>query len=232
MLLLATTYEVLIVKFSTFEVWATKASLRTQQQNNRKRYMSNRKNTDSTGKNPKKENNKGNIENSYSCSQKYQENIDKLNFVHHKIYNRAQNTLQKIKNMDEKLNMILVFNAALFILLSVVFPITDVGYCVRILVCTFVSLFVATEIAVIVIIMIALFPQEYPNMPIDEYQKQEYYDDSLKSMLEKELNAEWHSAKNLEKILNKKSSLSIIVIILSVADVALVLTAVLITGIA
>lgn len=194
--------------------------------------MSNGKNTNITNKNLEKENNKRNTEYSYSCSQKYQENIDKLNFAHQKIYNRAQNTLQKIKNMDEKLNMILVFNAALFILLSVVFPITDIGYCARILVCTFVSLFVATEIAVIVIIMIALFPQEYPNMPIDEYQKQEYYDDSLKSMLEKELNAEWHSAKNLEKILNKKSRLSIIVIILSVADVALVLTAVLIAGIA
>lgn len=194
--------------------------------------MSNRKNTNITNKNLEKEKNKRNTEHSYVHSQKYQENIDKLNFVHQKIYNRTQNTLQKIKNMDEKLNMMLVFNAALFILLSVIFPITYSSYCARIFLYTLISLFVATEIAAIVIIMIALFPREYPNMSIDEYLKQDYYDNPLKGMLEKELNAEWHSAKNLENILNKKSRLSIIVIILSVADVVLVLTAVLITGIA
>lgn len=135
----------------------------------------------------------------------------------------------KIKNIDEKLNMILVFNAALFILFSVIFPISTTNVASKAAICIFILAFVITEIATIVTILVALFPQKYRTIPIAEYLKKEYYQNSMKTILEEELNAEWNSVKSLEGVLGKKSSISIGVMILSIVNIVLIMIAVLLT---
>lgn len=67
--------------------------------------------------------------------------------------------------------MILVFNAALFILFSVIFPVSTTNVASKVAICIFILAFVITEIATIVTILVALFPQKYRAMPIAEYLK-------------------------------------------------------------
>ncbi len=153
----------------------------------------------------------------------YKENIAKLEFVHKKISDTKQTTLAKIKSIDEKLNMILVFNAAMFILLSVVFPITTQNSVAKAFIYFFVSLFALSSIATIITILVALFPKKYARLSLDTYKSPNYFKMSLKKIYETEMDGEWRSAKSLQDILQIKSNRAIAVTVLSIINIVLIM---------
>ncbi len=158
------------------------------------------------------------------------DDIEKLKLVHEKLCSKTQTLLQKIKSIDEKLNMILVFNAALFVLLIAVFPISVNSDIVKGVILSFTCLFVLSEIATILLILIAMFPRKYRNIALNEYSKFEYYNRNIQKIYEQEVNGEWNSAKDLEEILASKSSFSVVVTILTMINLVFIMIAVLLNG--
>ncbi len=161
----------------------------------------------------------------------YDCNVAKLTFIQEKVHYLVQLAFSKMKNIDEKLNMTLVFNAALFILLTIVLPIqTNDVVLQKTLIC-FIVLFGVSEIVTVSIILIALFPKKYLSVDIEVYTKEKLYEGDLQSIYEKQIEWDLNTINDLNNLLSKKSTLTIVSLLLSLVNIALILVSVIIGGV-
>lgn len=151
-----------------------------------------------------------------------------LKFIYDRVHASFQNSVAEYKNIDEKLNMMLVFNAALFILLTVILPIDISNNIAKMAVYVFLILFGISEIATISMILIALFPGRYIGIDVWVYTQENYFNNSLQGMYENEIGWELNSTNVLQNLLIKKHRITLVAIILSIANVVLVLIPVII----
>lgn len=159
----------------------------------------------------------------YPTDANIETNVKKLTFIQEKIHYQLQLAFDKIQKIDEKLNMMLVFNAALFILLTVVLPIQVDDLLLRKVVISFLLLFGASEAVTVGVILVALFPKKYLGVDIKEYTSTELYDDDLQKIYEKEIEWDLNSTHNLQQIISKKSVKVTVSIILSLLNIVLIL---------
>lgn len=153
-----------------------------------------------------------------------------LEFIYDRVHTSFQNSVAEYKNTDEELNMMLVFNAALFILLTVIFPIDISNNIAKTAVYVFLILFGLSEIATISMILIALFPSRYIGIDVWVYTQESYFNNTLQGMYENELDWELNSTNALQNMLIKKRRITLVAIMLSIANAVFVLIPVIIGG--
>ena len=81
----------------------------------------------------------------------YDENseIENLKIGYKLLENDLSSQFDRLKNADEKLNMLLVFNAAILALLTIIFPINELSSLKFILFIVFLAFFIATACCIL-----------------------------------------------------------------------------------
>ena len=97
----------------------------------------------------------------------------KQGYTHCKeIYNIQR---ERFKASDEKLNMLLVFNAAIFALLITIIPFNQLSYCLKTLMYIFLILFGLSMLITLTLIICGLYPRKTTFIDNNNYINDEFY---------------------------------------------------------
>lgn len=97
----------------------------------------------------------------------------KQGYTHCKeIYNMQR---ERFKASDEKLNMLLVFNAAIFALLITIIPFNQLSYCLKTLMYIFLILFGLSMLITLILIICGLYPRKTTFIDNNNYTNDKFY---------------------------------------------------------
>lgn len=83
--------------------------------------------------------------------------------------------LERFKDTDAKLNMLLVFNAAILALLTIVFPLGEMNCVLKTLFYVFLTVFSISMLTTLISIILGLFPRKTPFIDSNSYLEPELY---------------------------------------------------------
>lgn len=112
--------------------------------------------------------------------------------------------LDRFKAADTKSNMLLVFNAAILTLLTIIFPLSVDSDIIKILIYIFLSLFCIDMFIALTLIIISLFPRGIPLTHYDNFIHKKFYKCTNIEYYDKMIDAYVNHNKEMKSIIQKK----------------------------
>ena len=149
--------------------------------------------------------------------------VENLKIGYELLQNDLSSQVERLKTADEKLNMLLVFNAAILALLTIVFPINLLSYARFILAIIFLTLFMTSMVLTLVMIIIAIFPRSIPRIADTNYVDGTFYHCSSTNFLGKIMGECQRTIEKTHKIAEKKYCFTKASMILTIINIWLMI---------
>lgn len=137
--------------------------------------------------------------------------------------------VERLKTADEKLNMFLVFNAAILALLTIVFPLPTICSVQFIISIIALTLFIASMVLTLIMIILAVFPRKTEHIDDSNYVTAEFYHCTSISFLGKIMSESKKSIESLHKLTELKFRYAKIAMSLTIVNIGLMIILILIT---
>lgn len=149
--------------------------------------------------------------------------VENLKIGYELLQNDLSSQVERLKTADEKLNMLLVFNAAILALLTIVFPINLLSQTRFILAIIFLTLFMISMVLTLVMIIIAIFPRSIPRIADTNYVDVTFYHCSSTNFLGKIMGECRRTIEKTHKIAEKKYCFTKASMILTIINIGLMI---------
>lgn len=153
-------------------------------------------------------------------STQQQDEISNLQIGFKCLEQEMKNEADRFKTADEKANMFLVFNAAILILFTIIFPLPhyDKHQVVIVFWCIF-ALLCASLTSTVILIVAVIFPRSYNVLNENNYVVATFYHCSSVEFIGKIMKEHSDSLKELIKIADKKFTLLNSAMILTIVNI-------------
>lgn len=154
--------------------------------------------------------------------QRDDEELENLKLGYAALNDDYRTQLERLKTTDEKSNMLLVFNAAIFALLITVLPLNESVHAIYILSIITLTLFMASTVLTLSMIIVSIYPRKTKHLSHNTYTDHEFYHRSTIEFMGKVMAATRQSIESIHQTVEKKIFFTKVAVVLTFVNVALV----------
>ncbi len=155
-----------------------------------------------------------------------QEEIEKINIINEEIKTIEERTHNRFKAIDDKLNMLLVFNAGLILLISYVIPKPADVFYLNFLRSFLFILFIGINIASIICILLGMSLKSYSDIEVNDLNTNSFYENKKSDILHSFLTQRINTINSKRNTINSKQKKFNIAMILEIINVCICVIAI------
>lgn len=129
---------------------------------------------------------------------------------------------ERLKTADEKTNMLLVFNAAILALLTIVFPLNESAHMLFVLSIILFALFLASIFFTVTMIIIAIYPRKTQHLSHKSFVDADFYHRTTIEFMGQIMRHQTESIESMHKTAEKKFTYTKVAIITTFINIALI----------